>query len=314
MQCAKCDSKMGRWGKNRNGSQRYRCAGCGVTATDAPPASAIAPMRLPVDRALVVLSLLVEGMSIRATERVTGHHRDTITRLLLLAGRKCERLLDELVRDVPVANVEADELWAFIGMKEKTKKRKGLRNADLGDSYTYLGLDADTKLILAHHVGRRTSPHADAFVEKLDRATAGRFQITTDGLDAYPEAISYHLGTRTDYATLVKEYGTEGEEERRYSPPRIIAATKTVIHGQPGKDRICTSYVERVNLDVRMKNRRFTRLTNAFSKLWRNHRASVALTVAHHNLCKMHSSIRMTPAMKAGLTNRIWGVGDLLAA
>lgn len=114
--------------------------------------------------------------------------------------------------------------------------------------------------------------------------------------------------------SVSEEYGTESEEERRYSQPRIIAATKTVIHGEPNEDRICTSYVERVNLDVRMKNRRFTRLTNAFSKVWRNHRASVALTVAHYNLCKMHRSIRMTPAMKAGLTNRIWTVEDLLAA
>jgi IS1 family transposase len=168
--------------------------------------------------------------------------------------------------------------------------------------------------VLAHHVGQRTGQHTDAFVEKLDRATAGRFQLTTDGWNAYPEAVSFHLGTRTDYATLVKEFGTETQEERRYSPPRIIAATKTPIHGQPDEDRICTSYVERLNLDVRMKNRRFTRLTNAFSRKFQNHRASVALTVAHYNLCKMHRTIRMTPAMKAGLTNRVWGVGDLLAA
>jgi IS1 family transposase len=271
-------------------------------------------MRIPFDRATLILSMLVEGLSIRGTERVTGHHRDTIMRLQVLAGGKAERLLAGLIQDVPVQNVEADELWAFIGMKEKTKGRKLVVDAEVGDSYTFVGLDADSKLILAHHVGRRTAPHTDAFVEKLDRATGGRFQLTTDGFNAYPDAIAYHLGTRTDYATLVKEYGTETQEERRYSPPRIIAATKTVIHGEPDEARICTSYVERVNLDVRMKCRRFTRLTNAFSKVWRNHRAAVALTVAHSNLCTMHSTIRMTPAMKAGITNRVWSVGELLAA
>ncbi len=169
-------------------------------------------------------------------------------------------------------------------------------------------------MVLAHHVGRRTSDHADAFVEKLDNATEGRFQVITDGFGGYPEAIAYHLGTRTDYAVLIKEFGTETAEERRYSPPRIIGTTKTRIHGNPDQARVCTSHVERLNLDNRMKCRRFTRLTNAFSKKWKNHRAAVALTVAHYNLCKMHSAIRMTPAMKAGVVSSIWGIGGLLAA
>jgi IS1 family transposase/transposase-like protein len=314
MQCPTCDRKASLWSKNRSGTQRYRCRPCNRTWTDSPPPSPIAPMRIGIERATIILSLLVEGMSIRATERCTNTHRDTITRLLVLAGGKCEVLLDELVQDVPVENVEADELWAFIGMKEKTKARKRLTSPDLGDSYTFLGHDADSKLILAHHTGRRTATNGDAFMEKMDRATAGRFQLTTDGWNGYPEAVAFHLGTRTDYATLVKEYGTETQEERRYSPPRIIAATKTPIYGAPITEKICTSHVERLNLDVRMKCRRFTRLTNAFSRKFANHRAAVALTVAHFNLVKMHSSIRMTPAMKAGITNRIWTVGELLAA
>lgn len=315
MLCPSCNADtLTKWGKTAAGHQRLRCRECGRTVTDSPAPSPIAPMRIGMERATMILSMLVEGMSIRAAERCTNTHRDTICRLLVLAGGKCEALLAELIQDVPVENVEADELWSFVAMKQKAKTRKGIDDPEVGDSYTYLGLDSDTKLILAHHTGRRTAQHTDLFVEKLDRATAGRFQLTTDGLDSYPEAISYHLGTRTDYATLVKEYGTETQEERRYSPPRIIAATKTIIAGHPDEARICTSYVERLNLDVRMKNRRFTRLTNAFSKVFRNHRASVALTVAHYNLCTMHRSIRMTPAMKAGITNRIWSVGELLAA
>lgn len=316
MNCPACNAATIKYGRTAAGHQRHRCTakGCDRTVTDSPAPSPIAPMRIGMDRATTILSLLVEGMSIRATERITGTHRDTVCRLLVLAGGKCEALLSELIQDVEVANVEADALWAFIAKKEKTKAKRRETSPELGDAYTFLGLDADTKLILAHHTGRRTAPHTDLFVEKLERATAGRFQLTTDGFAAYPEAVSFHLGTRTDFATLVKEYGTETQEERRYSPPRIIAATKTPVHGAPVEERICTSHVERLNLDVRMKCRRFTRLTNAFSKKLANHRAAVALTVAHYNLVKMHSSIRMTPAMKAGVVNRPWSVGELLAA
>lgn len=311
-----CNAATIKYGRTAAGHQRHRCTakGCGRTVTDSPAPSPIAPMRIPFDRAVMCLSLLVEGMSIRATERITGAHRDTVCRLLVLAGGKCEALLETLVHDVEVANVEADELCAFVVKKEQTRAKLREMSPDVGDAYTFLGLDADSKLILAHHTGRRTAPHTHTFVEKLERATAGRFQLTTDGFAAYPEAISFHLGTRTEFAPLVKEYGTETQEERRYSPPRIIATTKTAVHGAPVEERICTSHVERLNLDVRIKCRRFTRLTSAFSKKLANHRAAVALTVAHYNLVKMHSSLPMTSAMKAGLTNWIWSMGELLAA
>jgi len=316
MHCPKCNSQsLIRWGKTAAGQPRRRCKDCRATTSEPRAASPIAPMRIPLDRAVLCLSLLVEGNSIRATERITGTHRDTLCRLLVLAAGKCEALLAELIRNVPVAHVETDELWAFIAKTEATKAELGETDPEMGDSYTFLALDADSKLILAHHVGRRTSPHADAFMEKLSRATAGRFQLTTSAFTGYPEAVSFHLGNRTDYATLAKEPGTATQKERQqHSQPRILAATKTPVHGDPEEDRICTSHAERLNLDVRMKNRRFTRQTNAFSKLWRNHRASVALTVAHYNLCKMHRTIRMTPAMKAGLTHRIWTVAELLTA
>ena len=316
MHCPTCQTAdtVTKWGRTKAGSQRYRCSECRATMTEPRPASPIAPMRLPFDRAVMILSMLVEGMSIRATERVTGHHRDTIMRLQVLAGEKAGRLLDELVRDVPVEDVQADELWAFVGMKERTKTQKGLDSRELGDAYTYLGIERNSKLILTHHTGRRTWNDTEVFVSQLAKATAGTFQLTTDGLDSYPYAVRQHLGHRVDYAQLIKQYGQDAEGQRRYSPPRIIGAEKHFMIRFPDPDRVCTSHVERVNLDVRMKNRRFTRLTNAFSKVWRNHRASVALTVAHFNLCKMHSAIRMTPAMKAGLTNRIWSVGELLAA
>lgn len=313
MQCSNCESPTVRWGKDRHGNQRHRCKSCGVTVTDAPK-NPLAPMRLPMDRAVLVLSLLVEGMSIRAAERITGHHRDTIMRLLVLAGGKCERLLDELVRGVEVEDVQADELWAFVGMKERTKARHEINDPELGDAYTYLGIERNSKLILTHHTGRRSWNDTELFVSKLAKATAGPFQLSTDGLDSYPYAVAQHLGHRADYAQLIKQYGQDAEGQRRYSPPRIIGTETKFIQRFPDPDRVCTSHVERLNLDIRMKCRRFTRLVNSFSKKLANHRAAVALTVAHYNLVKMHSSIRMTPAMKAGLTNRIWSVGELLAA
>jgi len=313
MECASCQGSTIKWGKDRNGHQRHRCKSCGVTVTDTPP-NPIAPLRLGMDRATLVLQLLVEGMSIRSTERVTGHHRDTITRLLVLAGRKCEALLAELVQGVEVEDVEADELWCYVGMKEKTKARRKVRDPQLGDAYTFVGMERNSKLVLAWELGRRTIQHTDAFVEKLDRATAGRFQLTTDGMSAYPDAIGYHLGTRTDYAVLIKEYGSDASEERRYSPPSIIGVSKTPVHGNPNPDRICTSIIERQNLTVRMQMRRFTRLTNGFSKKWENLRAALALHFAHYNLCRIHSSIRVTPAMKAGITSSVWGGPELLSA
>jgi IS1 family transposase len=184
----------------------------------------------------------------------------------------------------------------------------------VGDAYTFIAIDRDTKLIPAWKLGKRDTVTTDAFVEKLERATAGRFQVTTDGLNTYPDSIGYHLGTRTDYATLVKEFGYELEEQRRYSPPRIIGAERTVIHGEPARDRICTSHVERQNLTCRMQMRRFTRLTNAFSKKWANLRAALALHFAHYDLCRIHSSIRCTPAMAAGVTRTPWTVAELLAS
>lgn len=173
----------------------------------------------------------------------------------------------------------------------------------------------DSKLVLAWHLGRRTVQHTDAFVEKLERATEGRFQITTDGFAAYPESLHYHLGTRTDYAQLVKQYGYEDTDERRYSPPSIIGIEKTQVYGDPKWDEVCTSHVERNNLTMRMQMRRLTRLTNAFSKKWENLRAALGLYFAWYNFCRSHSSLsNATPAMAAGIENRPWNMGDLLEA
>jgi IS1 family transposase len=246
--------------------------------------------------------------------RTTGVHRDTIMRLLVVAGQKAEALLGALVSKVEVKDVQADEIWGFVQMKERTKTRKGISDPHVGDAYTFVAIERTSKVILAHHLGRRTTEDTHRFMVKLDGATEGRFQLTTDGFDAYPDAVETRFGTRLDYAQLIKTYGNDMSDERRYSPPSIIGAEKRAISGEPEEERICTSHVERQNLTMRMQLRRLTRLTNGFSKKWENLRAALALHFWNYNFCWMHSAIRCTPAMAAGVARRPLRVGDLVCA
>jgi hypothetical protein len=195
-------------------------------------------MRLPVEKAELVLHLLTEGCAVRAIERITWVEKRTILRLLVQVGDGCERLLPELVKGVAVEDVQADEVWGYVRSKEGTKTRKNIQDPEAGDAYCWIGLERHSKLVLAWHLGRR--------------ATAERFQLTTDGFNAYPDAVEYNFGARVDYAMLVKEFGSEGgEEPRRYAPPRLIGAEKITVAGVPDKDRICTSHVERANWTLR---------------------------------------------------------------
>jgi transposase-like protein/IS1 family transposase len=311
MNCQNCNGQTKKFGRDRKGNPRVRCLSCGKTQT-VPYAKPLGSMYLAEDKALSCLNLLVEGMSVRAIERVTGVHRDTILDLLVTVGAKCEKLMDEKIVGLKVRDVQADEVWAFVQMKEKTKKRQELTDETIGDAYTFTAIDRDTKLILCWHIGRRTARDTGIFVEKLERATSSRFQLTTDGFGGYPDAVSYSLGTRVDYAQLVKMYAQPVEGERRYSPAECIGAKKFPVIGNPDPDRINTSHVERMNLTIRMHTRRLTRLTNAFSKKWSNLKAAMALQFAYYNFCRMHSSIRCTPAMEAGITKTVWTLKDLL--
>ncbi len=317
--CRSCGGRTIGWGKDKGGNPRRKCKTCGATF-GLIPERPLGRMRIDLDKAVLCVSLLTEGASIRSTERVTGIHRDTIMRLLRLAGGKCEAILGKHLRAVPVKDVQADELWCFVGMKEKTKARKGETDPEFGDAYTFVAHDRESKLVLTHHMGHRTSEDTSVFVAKLATAATAKdgqetYQLTTDGWPAYPEAIERHLGARVDYAQLVKTYSGEGlDSERRYSPPSIIASEKIVIQGTPDEHRICTSHVERNNLHIRMQMRRFTRLTNAFSRKRENLRAALAVHFAAYNFTWIHSSIRMTPAMKAGIVRKPWTVRDLLTA
>lgn len=223
--------------------------------------------------------------------------------------------MEKKLRNVKVKDLQADEIWAYVGMKEKTKKRKGKDTDTLGDAYTFVAFERDSKLIVAWHLGRRTARDTLLFTEKIFQALEGtknRFQMSTDGFEAYADAICYSLGARVDYAKLVKIYGVSEPDEHRYSPSRVIEAIPTPVFGNPDPEKICTSHVERQNLNIRMAMRRFTRLTNGFSKKWENLKAALALYFAYYNFCRIHSSIRCTPAMEAGVTNTVWELKDLL--
>jgi transposase-like protein len=312
--CRSCGGRTIGWGKDREGNARRRCKACGSTFGIIPERP-LGSMRLDLSKATTCLSLLVEGNSIRSTERVTGVHRDTIMRLLVVAGRKCETLLNRLVRGVAVEDVQCDELWCYIGMKEKTKNRLKKTDPEMGDAYTFVGIERNTKLALGFHLGRRTSEDASIFMAKMDAATSGHFQISTDGFGGYPGAVEKHLGGRVDFGQLIKTYSSETmDSERRYSPARIISAEKIAVSGNPKEERICTSHIERANLHIRMQMRRFTRLTNAFSRKRDNLRAALALHFAAYNFTWMHRGIRMTPAMAAGIARKPWTVQDLLTA
>jgi transposase-like protein/IS1 family transposase len=313
--CHNCQIQAVKLGKDRKGNQRYRCQKCRKSFVDAPE-KPLGGMYLPLDKAEMCLRLLVEGNSIRSTERVTGVNRNTILDLLVLVGEKCERLLNDKIKGLSVSDVEADEMWGFVGMKERTKKHQLRHNeAGLGDAYTFVAIERNTKLVLAWHLGRRTNTDTERFTEKLYEATSGRFQLTTDGFAAYVPAVSYSLGTRVDFAQLTKIYAqdAQGGGERRYSPPVVVDIIPTPRIGNPDPARICTSHVERQNLTMRMMMRRLTRLTNGFSKKWENLKAALALHFAYYNFCRIHKTIRCTPAMEAGITQSVWELKDLLA-
>lgn len=235
----------------------------------------------------------------------------TVLRVLNIAGEKCEKVLLERVREVPAEQVQVDELWGYCFCKERNKRNPN--NERQGDAWTFLAVERHSKAILAWHLGRRTRQDTEIFIEKLNEATIGRFQLTSDGLASYPHAISLSLGTRVDYAQLIKVY-TASQEETRYSPAKLQGTIIEPWIGRPDRDMICTSHVERVNLTVRMRMRRLTRLTNAFSRKWDNLKAAVALFVFSYNFREIHRSIRCTPAMEAGIANTVWTWADLFAA
>lgn len=261
-----------------------------------------------------IIGALTEGCSIRAVERLTDVHRDTIMRLGVRVGEGCARLHDAMMRDLQCSTLEMDEAWSYVA--KKNKRVKAGDPVEFGDSYTWIALDANRKAIVSYRVGKRSAPDARAFLADLRKRVVNRPQITSDGHAPYVDAVERAFGDDVDYAQIVKTFAaTPGNEAAvRYSPGTIISTEKTVITGEPDKTKISTSYVERQNLTLRMQMRRFTRLTNGFSKKIENHRAAVALHVAWYNFCRVHETLRCTPAMALGVTDHIWSVAELVDA
>ncbi len=268
---------------------------------------------LPFDKQVSAIAALSEGCSIRATERLTDIHRDTIMRLGVRVGEGCAALHDRMMCGLQVPILEFDEVWAYVGKKQR---RTVEGETDKGDQYTFTALDTISKAIISYRTGKRSAENTQAFAQDVRNRVINRPQITSDGFEPYVDAVEQAFGADVDYAMLVKVYKAEPAKDaaRRYSPGYVVGVNRAHKAGRPKREHISTSYVERSNLTLRMQQRRFTRLTNGFSKKLRNHRAAVALYVAHYNLCRVHETIRMTPAMELGVADHIWTIGELIEA
>jgi IS1 family transposase len=267
---------------------------------------------LAPEKKLSVIASLLEGNSVRSTERMTGVHRDTICRLLVQAGDHCADLLDERMRNLHCGYIQADDIWTYVGKKDRRVRYDD--SPEIGSQWVFVAMDAETKLIPTFVVGKRTEETTWYFMQDLAARLASRVQLTTDGYVFYQRHVEDAFGAEVDFAQLIKLYGQYGQHDTdaKYSPSPIVEVISKVRNGDPDPERICTSHIERQNLTMRMQMRRFTRLTNAFSKKLTNLKAACALHFAHYNFCRVHSSLRVTPAMAAGLTDCVWPISELL--
>jgi IS1 family transposase len=271
--------------------------------------------KLPAADRARILHLLCEGSSIRAVTRLTGASKNTVIKLMIDAGKACSAYHDEHVRGLTSRRIQVDEIWSFTYAKQKNVATAKAAPDGAGDTWTWTAIDAETKFIASWFVGGRDGECASWFMDDLAKRLASRVQLTSDGHKAYLEAVEGAFGADIDFAQLVKLYGEAPGvgSERRYSPAECVGARKTPITGNPDPKHISTSYAERANLTIRMHMRRFTRLTNGFSKKVINHEHSVALFMTYYNFVRIHKTLRVTPAMAAGVSTRLWEVSDIVA-
>lgn len=260
-----------------------------------------------------VIAALVEGNSIRATVRMTGVAKNTVVKLLAEIGAACEKYQQKKLVNLPCKRVQCDEIWSFCYAKQKNVPADKQGQFGYGDVWTWTALCADTKLMCTWKIGTRGASTAYALMHDLASRLKNRIQLTTDGHRAYAEAVESAFGSQIDYAMLVKLYGNDRESETRYSPAECIGCKTAALAGNPDPKHISTSYVERQNLTMRMQMRRFTRLTNAFSKKIDNLGYAVALHFMHYNFCRVHQTLRVTPAMEAGITDHVWSLDELVS-
>lgn len=264
---------------------------------------------LTIEKRAQILNCLVEGCSMRSTSRLTGAAKKTVERLLVAAGKACAEYHNQIMHGLNCRVLQVDEIWAFCGKKEAHVPEPMRGSGEMGDVWLWVALDADTKLIPSYYVGSRGNGAAKWFMADLASRLKARVQLTSDGHSAYTDAVERAFGCDVDYAMLIKQY--EAKPSGKYSPPVCIGAHKVTRCGSPDRDLISTSYVERSNLTWRMSNRRLTRLTNAFSKKVENHKHAIALSMMHYNFCRIHASLRVTPAMEAGIANHAWSLEEL---
>jgi len=314
MTCTKCQhqvtKKCGYSGRKK--IQRYRCQGCHSTFVDPTAEKPIGTHYVDLNTTAKVLDLMMEGMSVRAISRFTGLHIHTILSLMITAGEKCQRLLDEKIRNIRPHLVQADELHSMVGCHEKRLRFDA--PAEWGSIWTWLALDSESKLIISYHIGQRDADSAWEFMRDLRARTEGVFQLTSDGLRAYVDAVDAHFATSVHFAQLIKLYSAPDFVGPDWfgATGRVTGTIPSVRCGRPEPRFVSTSHVERLNLSVRMHLRRYARRTNAHSRKLANHKACVALWVAWYNFVRVNSAIRMTPAMASGIASTIWTMRDLL--
>lgn len=312
MTCIRCKhSEANRFGfHGRNRIQRFRCPACKATFSE-PRQKPLGRHYISTEKAVRIVTLLLEGMSVRAVSRFTGTHQGTILSLLLTVGKKARNLFDSRVRNIRPRFVQADELWTFVHTKEA--HLHGDVPKAWGDQYIWMAIDSETKMVLSYLVAKREGASAYDFIKDLSERVTGRFQITTDGLRSYVPAIEEYFGADIDFAQLLKLYGTrDGEGPEWYNPSKVTATIPISISGNPKMERISTSHVERANLSVRTHLRRFTRLSLGFSKTLEHLTAAIHLYMAFFNFCRVHQSLKVTPAMEAGIADHVWTVQELL--
>jgi IS1 family transposase len=269
--------------------------------------------KLSLDRRAQIISLLVECTGVNPITRITGVSVHTVLKLLADVGEACQRYQDEYLRGLNCRRVQCDEIWSFVGMKEKQARRKADRPENVGDVWTWTAIDADTKLVPCWHVGNRDAQAANTFMRDVASRLANPIQLTTDGFHCYLDAVDAAFPHGIDYAMLVKMYGTDPMGERTYSPSICLSAESKIIRGNPDRDHINTSYVERQNLTMRTHMKRFARLTNAHSKKLENHKHAVALHFMHYNFARICQTVRCSPAMQAGVSDHLWSMKEVAA-
>lgn len=307
--CKATAKKFGKYGAKK--IQRYRCPQCAKTFSDEQE-KPLDDMRIDFDRAVAVINLLVEGVGINAASRLAEIDKKTVLKILALAGERCQKVMDEKLRNLPLVDIQCDEIWTFVGKKEA--RLKSTDNAEvLGDQFTFVAIDRYSKLVIAHAVGKRTAPMTQHFAADLADRLTERPQVSTDAFGAYKLAIRKSFDGDVDHGQIVKIYEKGPAHVHRPAPQKVEKTVRTTMTGEPRKDEICTSHVERSNLSMRTFMRRLTRLCLGFSKKLENLKYAVSLYFAWYNFCRIHSTLKTTPAVAAGVASHVWTLGELIA-